>query len=96
MILRLLIIITFLFPIFVKAQTLSDEKVTTGSGTANGGEYSYRATIKAKTYLPGLGDVRIKFAITEYEITSFIYKGINANDIDGVNFPIRINNIQSD
>lgn len=80
----------------MKAQTLSDEKVTTGSGTANGGEYSYRATIKAKTYLPGLGDVRIKFAITEYEITSFIYKGINANDIDGVNFPIRINNIQSD
>ena len=96
MILRSLIIFTFLFPIFVNAQTLSDEKITTGFGTANGGEYSYRATVKAKSYLPGLQDVRIKFAITEYEITSFTYKGINASDIDGVNFPIRVNNIQSD
>ena len=96
MILRSLIIFTFLFPILVNAQSLTAEKVTTGFGTANSGEYSYRATVKTRSYLPGLGDIRIKFAITDYEITSFTYKGINASDIDGVNFPIRINNIQSD
>ncbi len=95
---KIFLAITLIFSI--TSNTIAQESKTyyekiTGSGTANGGEYNYEATLEAKIYNSGLGGIAVKFGIGEYKITSFKYKEEFYYKTDE-GFPIEINNIQSD
>lgn len=95
---KIFLAITLIFSI--TSNTIAQESKTyyekiTGSGTANGGEYNYKATLEAKIYNSGLGEIAVKFGIKEYKITSFKYKEEFYYKTDE-GFPIEINNIQSD
>lgn len=94
------IFITLIFNVVIglnaNAQELYHKTSCTGTGSANQGNYTYEATLEAKSYAPGLGDIRIDLAVSNYKITSFTYKGVNASSIKGVKFPINIQKNQVD
>lgn len=90
--------ITFLVALFlIFATNIFAQKINTqtviGSGNANGGSYRYEATIKTKI---GSSGSYVDIGISNFKITSFFYQGKDVEKFVEANFPIVINNIQTD
>lgn len=84
------------FSVSLFAQTTKDfTQTVTGFGTANGGQYEYKATLKYNIQKVGLGDIRFKVGLTNFQITGFEYQYENAAELLGVNFPIQIKSLGS-
>lgn len=62
--------------------------IVKGQGTANGGTYTYEATIKSKFEAKILGEFWIYLSIPEFKITGFNYKGKDAAYFVDSSFPI--------
>ncbi len=80
----------------VSAQELSSSDRYSGSDNINGGHYSYTINIAAKSWAPGMGDVRYALAINSFFINSFEVNGVSASSLSGVDFPLELNNPQAD
>lgn len=94
---QLLTLTAVLFAFFVNAQKYiyTSENVS-GTGTANNGiEYNYEAKVSARSYLPGMNDIRYQLSVTNYKITSIAYNG-KYYDASKYGFPIEIPRIQTD
>lgn len=75
-------------------KNIMHRSIFTGTEDANMGRFSYEADLSCKTYLPGMGDIRVQFSITKFDIISFTYKGVDASTIEGVVFPITVSKHQ--
>ena len=93
---RSIAILILLVSFQLKAQEIYNSYNINGSDEANGGTYTYEAKVSCKSYLAGMGDIRYQLSVSSYKITSFSYNGINAENIDGLSFPISKPNIQAD
>ncbi len=93
---KLIALLVLLVSFQLKAQEIYNSYNISGSDESNGGTYTYEAKVSCKSYLAGIGDIRYQLSITNYKITSFSYNGINAGNLDELNFPISKPNIQAD
>lgn len=94
---QILTIVALLFTFLVNAQDFiytSDNISRTGTAN-NGIKYNYEAKVSARSYLPGMGDIRYQLSVTNYRITSIRYNGKYYND-SKYGFPIEIPKIQTD